>query len=380
VARFHDKSFDDATQLKLELFRGYIREWLPVFLTPYGDGRRNYRAVNILDFFSGPGYDVDGNPGSPVIIVEELKQYCQTRPDLKAGVDVRMLFNDVEAANIDKLKQAIQPIACPQSCCQIQYTVQPFQAALQQHLPEIGAEDSANLVIMDQFGVKEVTPDVVRQLAECSATDILFFISSSIIGRFIGTPELGGKFDMEADDVRSVEYKGIHRLVCQYYRQKLVGLEYYLAPFSIKKGSNIYGVIFGSGRLLGSQKFLNVCWKEDSVTGEANYNIDGDFAWARRSLFQNLNIIRKVDLFEGELRRVVAEEAPDNRKIYRFCLTHGFRPGQAGEVLRRMQKDGLLSVVEIATGQPARRGAFYLTWAGYSKSPARVRFTMRSEQ
>ncbi|MFC1652446.1 hypothetical protein ACFL3F_01885 [Planctomycetota bacterium] len=30
--KFHDQPFDDDTQLKLDIFRGYIRQWSPVFL------------------------------------------------------------------------------------------------------------------------------------------------------------------------------------------------------------------------------------------------------------------------------------------------------------------------------------------------------------
>lgn len=36
--KFHDDEFDDATQIKLAIFRGYIRKWLPVFLTARKSG------------------------------------------------------------------------------------------------------------------------------------------------------------------------------------------------------------------------------------------------------------------------------------------------------------------------------------------------------
>ena len=62
VRNLHQKPFDEGTRDKLELYREYLREWLPVFI--------NGSSVDILqifDFFAGPGFDVDGNPGSPVI-------------------------------------------------------------------------------------------------------------------------------------------------------------------------------------------------------------------------------------------------------------------------------------------------------------------------
>lgn len=53
---FHESEFDDGTQVKLAIFRGYIRKWLPVFLTARKSGR-NQEQVNLFDFFAGPGTD-----------------------------------------------------------------------------------------------------------------------------------------------------------------------------------------------------------------------------------------------------------------------------------------------------------------------------------
>ena len=67
IRNLHRKPFDQATREKLELYREYLREWLPVFI--------NGSSVDILqifDFFAGPGFDVDGNPGSPAITCEEI--------------------------------------------------------------------------------------------------------------------------------------------------------------------------------------------------------------------------------------------------------------------------------------------------------------------
>ena len=372
---FHNRSFDDGTQLKLALFRRYIRKWLPVFLTRYGGERKNFERINIYDFFAGPGYDPGGEAGSPIIIMEEIKKFCQRNPGLKANVDVRMVFNDLKQKKIDQLEKAIQQVKCSETCCRTDCTTLPFREALHKCLPEIRRSGTANLVIMDQCGVKEVTPEVIRQLAECGTTDMLFFISSSFIRRL---PELGGNIDIDTFEVKTVEYNAIHRLVCEHFRERLQGVEYYLAPFSIKKGSNIYGVIFGSRNLLGLDKFLSVCWALDSVTGQANYNIDGDLVWAGpKSLFSEYNVPRKVDLFKQDLREFIASKSPDNRDLYAFCLTHGFSPKKAGEVLKSLQEASELTVTEIATGKPARKGSFYITHDGYKDSP-RVEYGVRS--
>ena len=275
--RFHDKPFDDGTHDKLAIFRGYVRRWIPVFLTAWKTGR-NYQVVNVFDFFAGPGTDITGTPGSPLIIQDELKAYCRAHNDLKAeGLQVSLYFNDQDEGHIQNLERCLAENACPKGCCTRVLSSKPFQQAFAERLPRMQNRRSANLVIMDQCGMKEVTPALVTTLAGCRATDILFFVSSSCIRRFASEPATQIYFQMSAEDLMASDYKSIHRHICAYYRSTLPkGVKYHLAPFSIRKGGNIYGIVFGSSCLLGLQKFLEACWELDDVTGEANYDIDDD--------------------------------------------------------------------------------------------------------
>lgn len=115
------------------------------------------------------------------------------------------------------------------------------------------------------------------------------------------------------------------------------------------------------------------------MTGEANYNIDKDFSWAgEQSLFEEDNRISKVDLFEKELQTYVASQKPDNIALNVFCLTKGFPPSKAGEVLTTLQEKGWLSVRDSKTGKLARRGAFYLGWNNCKSRIPRVRFSLET--
>lgn len=377
VKDFHENRFDDPTQVKLAVFRGYIREWLPVFLTARKSGR-NVEAVNVFDFFAGPGADTAGNPGSPRIIQDELKDYCRTHGDMKAGgIQVKLYFNDKTKKLIEQLRHCLDENACPRECCEAVLSSLPFQDAITYRLTIMQKPRNANLVIMDQFGVKEVTPDVVNTLAQCRTTDILFFISSSYIRRFAGEPAIQSYFQLNAQELAASEYKSIHRRICRYFRSKLPqGAEYHLAPFSIRKGSNIYGVVFGSGSLLGLDKFLNVCWKLDDVTGEANYDIDDDPArQGERFLFPEMNVIRKQDEFQRELEQLLRgnREAPgklvsvNNLDVYRFTLEQGFLPKHANAHLKAMRKAGRLEVTSTESGDASRKSGFYLGWDYYKK-------------
>jgi three-Cys-motif partner protein len=361
---FHDQEFGEGTQIKLDVFRRYLHAWLPVFM------RKS--SVNIFDLFCGPGTDKEGNPGSPIIILEEVKACCQNIGGLNAQRPIRLFFSDKNAANIQNLEREVQKARCAQGCCQIDIASRDFASALAMHLPKMREKNAANLVIMDQFGVSDVTPKEVRQLAGCNRTDILFFIPSSHVLRFRNAPSFKSKIDISE---QNIQYNTIHRHICRYFEEQLGDVQFYLSPFSIKDGKDIHGIIFGSGHLLGLEKFLRVCWDCDPSTGEANYAIDKDPAWGRRDEFiPGLDNLRKEDAFVEQLKGFIATAYPNNLDMYRFVLTKGYTPTKAGELLRVLQKNGLMEVVSLGGEKNPRAGAFYLR----HNAVASIRFKMRT--
>lgn len=367
---FFNNPFDPETRLKLDIFRGYIREWLPVFLS-----KLSYSRVCIYDFFAGPGYDSEHTPGSPVIIHEEVEQYLATRPKA-TGVALRLYFNDNDKSNYDQLREETAGWLSTDSY-QVQLENKDFTEAFSEELPSIIDKQSANLVILDQFGIKHVTGAVFQQLTACPATDIIFFVSSSTIKRFITEESIRRYIPLSEEDIKSISVKEIHRFICKEYFRRMVpaGKDYYLMPFSIKKkDGNIYGLIFGSGNLLGVEKFLRVCWQQDKVTGEANYAIDDPEAlrMGQHSLFAEDNVMKKTDQFRKDLIKLL-EIPRDNRDLYRFCLENGFLPRHIKSILHELRKEGLVQVL-TPTGEPVRSNATYINSDSYSLHEARAAF------
>lgn len=358
---FHDKRFDESTRVKLEVFRRYVREWLPVFMTETGQDWR-WEGINLYDFFAGPGCDGDDNPGSPLIIQEEVKSFCDERAEVKSNIPVRMVFNDIDATHIDLLKDSVEAARCTKDCCSFEYHSEKFSAVVEKYLPQMKERGQANLVIMDQFGVKEVTPSIVRKILDAGTTDILFFISTAHIRRFADTPEFKNWFKIDSSEIKTIAYNLVHRYLCDYFQKELNCPEAMLAPFSIKKGSNIYGVIFASKNELGMEKFLKVCWSLDQVTGEANYNIDNEMTWdGEQTLFAEYNKPTKETVFETELLNFIKTHEPNNKEVLRFALERGFYSAKCGEALKALQNAKKITVFDLPDLKPARRGAFYLT-------------------
>ena len=333
----HTKPFDEGTKVKLALYENYIKDWLPVFLskTPL------YKKVNILDFFSGPGQDEDGFKGSPLITIDLIQPYLSNI--IQSGQKVSLFFNDNRKRKIKTLQEHISALNPETLPFDVNCTSKEFDDVFHEYIPTMSESGTANFLFLDQNGIKHITDEVFLKIIDLPATDFLFFTSSSTLNRFTDHPKIKKYIDIPSSEITASNYYHIHRCVLEHYRSLVPnGKEYYLAPFSIKKGPNIYGLIFGTGHLLGLEKFVNQCWKIDPQTGDSNYDIDQDNIDTQQpSLFREFNVPKKVQVFENELEKAILDgEIKSNKDIYRYTLTRGIKTTYARNVIKSLIKDG----------------------------------------
>ena len=332
---FHDKPFDESTLTKLDIFELYVREWLPVFL------KHPHRPeIHLYDFFSGPGTDSDGTFGSPLRILKQLQDYRELIQS--SGVTISVHLFDEDPDKIRTLEQKIDQFGL--RLPGIQFDVRPlaFAMAFQQASQTLANPQAAKLLLIDQFGVDHVTESVFRQLAGAPTTDFLFFLSSSTLHRFRDHPAIKQKI------TRPDDYYQVHLAALNYYRALLPSTQsnYFLSPFSIKKGSNIYGVIFGSAHPLGMDKFLQVAWAQDGVNGEADFDIHRDHI-QRDQIRLPLAEFRpsKLRAFESDLeQRLRAGRLANEADVVRVCFEHGVKRQHATGVLKRLKDEGAIQL------------------------------------
>jgi three-Cys-motif partner protein len=336
---FHNKPFDNETILKLQIFKCYIREWLPVFLS-----RKSFRTIYVFDFFAGPGRDSHGQEGSPLIIIDEVKKYL-SNPELPYAdkVSIKLFFNDDDRNKTLSLEEEIR--VRDNASIEIEVTNKKFREVFEDSKTLLKSSVAAKLLILDQSGIKHITDHKFKELVHFPVTDFMFFVSSSTVRRFINVEGIRQYFPtLTLEEIRRIPSSDVHRYVYNYYHKLIPDEEeFYLSPFSIKKGPNIYGIIFGSGKLIGLEKFLKVCWNLDNISGEANYDIDNDIIREGKTLFKKLNVPKKIDLFK---RRLIAflEQFKTNNELYKFTLENGCLPRHTFELLCELQKDRRLEV------------------------------------
>lgn len=341
----HSEPFDASTLVKLELYRRYVRAWIPVFLN---SATLSVDKIQIFDFFAGPGHDVDGKSGSPVIALEEICTALTQRH--RNDPEIHLYLNEWDSSKYDTLVNSCND-SPHKSLVKFHFLNKDFKEAFEIWKPSIdettGSCKSANLLFLDQNGTKQITRDVFTFIISAARTDFLFFIASSYIYRFRTQPFNVEPTPLLPQDFEGMTMKNVHRKVCEAYRRIIPSVwkaEYYLAPFSIAKdkGSNVYGLIFGSSHPLGIDKFLKICWEEDPLTGEANFDIDDDDIRPDQPTLWDEQP-KKIDGFEYELKAgIKTRRLRTNVDVYNFALNHGFRATHAKTALNKMVESGFL--------------------------------------
>jgi hypothetical protein len=236
------------------------------------------------------------------------------------------------------------------SSLNIQYHSEEFQTLFNECTALMSRNKTTNFLFLDQSGIKHITDDIFKKIITLPATDFIFFISSSTLHRFSEHPEIGKYLNIAENKLTGTNYYHIHRKVLEYYQSLIPeGKEYYLAPFSIKKNVNIYGLIFGTGHLLGIEKFLKQCWKIDPQTGESNFDIDDDrIHTSKPYLFDTLNKPKKLEAFENDIKSIISRgDMRTNKDIYMYALSNGFLAEHARMVIKKLIQEGELPEQKI---------------------------------
>jgi len=341
------KPFDDGTKAKLEIFRNYLIEWLPTFIS--SNEKTYWENIFIYDFFAGEGKDNEGTLGSPLIILDVLNTYSDLID--KTNVKIKVVLNEMDKNRYGTLSRNVNSYSYNKDKILVEIYNEPFQQLFNKLYPiMIKSTKLPRLMILDQFGIKEITTDIFKKLISFERTDFIFFISSSFVRRFNELPEFKNYLSITKESFEDTKPFQSHEVVFKYYKS-MVGTNYKLAPFSIKKGINIYGLIFGANHTLGLEKFLKVAWKINPHTGNANYNIDEEkIIDGQLSFFEEDNTIKKLGLLDSMLRKLLLEQKEDSLyKIYLTTLNFGCLPKHCNEILNKLEKENKIEEVKTKT-------------------------------
>ncbi|SMD44814.1 three-Cys-motif partner protein [Aquiflexum balticum DSM 16537] len=337
IKDLHEKPFDQGTITKLEIFEDYTQAWLPTFVMS------GFGTVCIIDFFAGKGYDINGIEGSPIRILKKILDH--TDIILQKRTKIYLKLNEFKKPKFIELQNACssfieeQPIL--KLFVEIEYSNLEFEKAFEKYYSDIIKHPS--LVFLDQNGVKFLKLDTINKLEKSKRTDFLFFVSTSYFKRFDETPEFKQSIDFDIEDLKKNPYQFIHRNLIGAIKNKLPSnSNLQLYPFSIKKRSGIYGLVFGASHQLAVNKFLEIVWKKSGLNGEANFDIEDDLSKAQLGIFDQPKLT-KIQSFQRDLRdNILSKKITDNKSVIDYTLSKGHIGSHAREEIIRMKKENLI--------------------------------------
>lgn len=343
-------TFDEKTLLKLDIFKDCFKDWFPVFLN-----NKYVTDIHIMDLFSGSGTDNDGNYGSPLLLLDEVKgsqgNYCE-----QADLDKKRIhfwFNDCRADKVEELKNNVKNFIascqkdCPLGNCyfkdKIKVSSEKFEDIFnsEQFHRICSNRQFGKFLVLDQYGFKEVGDEIFKRLIQYPKLDFIFFVTSHVIRRFKNHDYVNKRIDSSQIDFDE-NTKLTHRQIADHYRSLIPeGVEYYVHHFSIIKGANRYGLIFGSGHTYGMEKFLSTCWNKDPYAGESDEMINPDYEFG--SLFAGTEPLKKKEDVKNIVKNKILEGVVyDNITGLKLVLQNGCRGDVYVDAVEELKKDGLI--------------------------------------
>jgi three-Cys-motif partner protein len=333
------KPFDESTQTKLSIFEQYAKSWLITFLM------QNWvKEISIVDFFSGPGYDLEFKKGSPILLLETIEYHFKSLDN--SDKKINLYLNEFITEKYINLQKNCNEFLSNHSHLNPYVRIDFYNNDFNDIFDLIISRTSNNpsLYILDQNGIKFLNETNFKKLLPLNKTDFMFFISSSYFNRFAEDPAFKLHLDIDCEKIKSNPYKFIHRTVLDKYKSLIpMDSELKIFPFSIKKGANIHGIIFGSKHILGVQKFLDIAWKENGINGQANYDIDDDLKKNQLllNLFNEEPKLSKVESFKNNLENfIMLNKKVSNKEIYYFTCEQGHIRKHADEKLKELRSLG----------------------------------------
>jgi three-Cys-motif partner protein len=335
----HSKPFDESTIAKLEIFEDYAEAWIPTFVM------QSRPIIHIFDFFAGTGYDKKGIKGSPMRILGKVKSQIGNIFQKRTKIVVHL--NEFEPNKKEQKKFKLLKNSCDQyladnkdvgRAIEVKYYNEDCESLFPKLMPAIKKYPS--LVYLDQNGIKFLSDLYFLELESCRETDFLYFVSSSYFWRFADHNAFKTHFDLNIADAKKDPYKFIHKNVLKELKKRLPkGSSLKLYPYTLKKSTNIHGIIFGASHPRAVDKFLTIAWKRNELNGEANFDINNDKPNNQLSIFGPKK--SKRDIFEEKIKNLILnKDITNNFQAYGYSLDNGHIGNHAAIAIRRMKKNG----------------------------------------
>lgn len=374
------------SRAKVEFYEKYLERYLPILsLSKY------ISTINIYDVFCGKGVYENGGEGSPV---RALKAIVDAKKKFPSSTKVALRLNDKDELNIESVRQYIaQAVPGYEQYCDVKFAHVDAEKLLDNMTGWMQGtkNDERNLLFIDPYGYKTIHKETLKGLMRNGKTEIILFLPVSFMHRFkdyaleADTETIAPlrrfteEFFPEGHPMRNVdEEMNVHEYIDCLKDAFSYGGKYYTSSYQIEREKGkFFALFFMTSNLLGFEKILEVKWNLDEEDGNG-FVLAKASPYVQMSLFEDDFAEAKRQEHSKRLREAIVDylkEPRDNSQLYEFVLRKGYLKQHGNGILKQLQDEGRLEVVDTASGNAARKGSFYLTYEA-AKTP-KVRFILK---
>ncbi len=361
------------SEVKIRLLKLYLERYLNVLTQSkyFGD-------INLYDLFCGEGiYEGEGK-GSPIVILETIKEIFYANKSSGNSTDkFHCLFNDIEKWKVEKLQNEISKRNLHYSeIGKLRFSQKDYKTLVPEVAQEIaGLKKQKAFIFIDPYGYKEIKATDIKTLLQSNKSEVLLFLPTQFMFRFEtkGTPECLIDFIAELMPIEKwpVSETGIDFIenLTDAFREYL-GKDYFVDSFIITRDKNqFFCLFFFTSHIYGFDRMLDAKWKIDEEDGRGwDYNIEN-------SLFSSVQKTANTEKFEKKLIEFLKEERT-NGELYEFRVHNAHLANHANEILIKFQKGGKLISLK-QDGTPARNSSFYLSYKDYRDQPKKIKIRLK---
>lgn len=271
-------SREDHTRAKHQILREYVNAWLPVMA---------YQALKIqatrgvsprlllVDGFAGPGRYEDGEPGSPLIMIEALLQH----PHLARFSDVEFiyLFIEHDAKRVEHLREEVARLDLPDNL-QVILEEGEFEEKFGQIVDEINAKSNSlapTFAFIDPFGYSTNSMELTGKLLDFDQCEALVFLPLTYLARFVSREGQERALDSlfgtrEWEKLIPLSGQARSDGLLALFEQQLLshGQTKFVRSFQLRtKDGNDYRLVFATGHAKGIELMKRAMWSVDPVNG-----------------------------------------------------------------------------------------------------------------
>ncbi|MEJ5996609.1 three-Cys-motif partner protein TcmP [Pedobacter sp. Du54] len=376
------------SQAKLNLYKTYLNEYLPVLMnTPF------VSHINIYDVFCGAGIYTDGKQGSPLIaancINSNLDQVEKRNGDKKV---VTLTVNDLDATKVDFVGQKLDELSNKR------FTTIPLNLTATKMFELVKHETSKfsnkhrSLAFVDPYGYSDITKNNLHGMIQNKKTEVILFLPVSNLYRFSDAAQTNiedpafeplrrflYEFFPEDSKVMTSGIKNIYDYINEIRKALSFNGEFYSSAYYIKRDkTNHYALFFIGPHIYGLEKFLEAKWKNDTL-GQGF-----DVRYSAPSLFDDA--LGEADMYntKSKLETCIKEKLAStpymsNTELYEYILVSQFLPKHAKSILDNLVVIGLLEIYDDKLALQKKVNSYYLTYTNYSKKTNILKFKFKAK-